>query len=256
MVATAAATGAVLVALGSPWSAEVRFPRPGILGVGLVAGVTAFLVATALGLPLGATLIAGLAAAPAPSWSMRQAAGRRARTAAERWPDFLTAVRSRLATGASMPEACAAAARHLGGAFACLDRGPGQPFSTTIAQARQTWSDSLADRVLMSLEAAETAGGPTVGAVLGSLAASVADDLRLRRAHHAALTEQRLTAAVALLAPWAILVLSILTNPTAAEAFATPTGNAIVGGGAIATLVGFAMARRAARLSRPPRVFS
>lgn len=255
MLATTAGAGAVLVALGSPWSTEVRLPRPGALGVGLAGGVTAFLVAAALRLPLGAALLAAAVAAPAPSLAKRQAATRRANSAAERWPDFLTAVRSRLATGASLPEACAAAGRHVGGAFTCLDTGPGQPFSATVAEARQAWSDSLADRILMSLEAAENAGGPTVGAVLGSLAASVADDLRLRRAHHAALTEQRLTAGVALLAPWAILILSILTNPTAAEAFATPTGNRILAGGAIATLVGFAMARRAARLSRPPRVF-
>lgn len=95
-----------------------------------------------------------------------------------------------------------------------------------------------------------------MGAALGALTTSVNEDLRLRRAHDAALTEQRLTAGVALSAPWVILALSVATNPTSSEAFATRTGKLIVAGGFLATAVGYAMARRSARLSRPPRLFT
>ena len=45
--------------------------------------------------------------------------------------------------------------------------------------------------------------------ILAALGVSVADELRLRKAHRAALTEQRLTAAVALIAPWALLALPL-----------------------------------------------
>jgi len=59
-----------------------------------------------------------------------------------------------------------------------------------------------------------------------------------------------------LLAPWAILALSVATNPASAEAFSTSTGNLIIAGGLAATVVGYVLARRSARLSRPPRLFS
>ncbi len=124
-----------------------------------------------------------------------------------------------------------------------------------MATARQTWSDPLADRVLTTLEVAQSAGGSQVSVLLAALASSLGDELRLRRAHDAALTEQRLTAGIALLAPWVILLLSNATNPAAAEAFATPTGNLIVAGGLAATVVGYLLARRTARFSRPPRMF-
>jgi Flp pilus assembly protein TadB len=94
-----------------------------------------------------------------------------------------------------------------------------------------------------------------VATILASLAASVADELRLRRSHHAALTQQRLTAGVALVAPWVLLMLTTSTNPQSAAALSTPTGRLVVVAGLSATVTGFALARRSARLSRPPRIF-
>lgn len=175
---------------------------------------------------------------------------------ASRWPDFLAAVRARISTGASLPEATRAAARHLGGRFGELDRGRGERFSTGLDSVRAEWADPLADRVLTTLSIAAGVGGRHVDAVLASLAVSVGDELRLRRAHDAALTQQRLTAGVALVAPWAMLGLSIATNPTATDSYSTPTGTRIIIGGLAATVAGFILARRSARLSEPPRLFS
>jgi hypothetical protein len=84
---------------------------------------------------------------------------------------------------------------------------------------------------------------------------SVADDLRLRKAHEAALTQQRLTAAVALIAPWALLLLTITTNPQAASIYASSSGSSIILLGLAGTGLGYALARRTARLSRAPRLF-
>ena len=92
--------------------------------------------------------------------------------------------------------------------------------------------------------------------ILTSLGASVADELRLRRAHEAALTEQRMTAGVALVAPWALLALTIATNPQAAAAYQTNTGTIIVAVGLVSTSAGYVAARRAAALSKAPRVFA
>jgi len=121
--------------------------------------------------------------------------------------------------------------------------------------ARAAWSDPITDRVFTTLAAASEIGGRHVDAVLATLTSSIGDELRLRRAHDAALTEQRLTAGVALVAPWAMLGLSLATNPTASESFSSPTGSLIVGIGLFATVLGYVLARRSARLSQPPRLF-
>ena len=107
----------------------------------------------------------------------------------------------------------------------------------------------------MTLAAASATGGRTVAGTLAALAETVADELRLRQTHEAALTQQRLTASVALIAPWLLLMLTTATNPQATEALTRPTGRLIVLGGLIATTAGHALARRTARLSASPRVF-
>jgi len=226
------------------------------IGVGAATGLAGAAAASSMGAPDIVALAAGVLAAPLPAATRRTARRRELMREASRWPDFLAAVRSRIATGASLPEATRAAARHLGGRFVELDRGLGERFSTGMARVRAEWADPLADRVLTTLSIAADVGGRHVDSVLAALAISVGDELRLRRAHDAALTQQRLTAGVALVAPWAMLGLSIATNPTAAESYSTRTGQWIVIGGLLATVSGYLLARRSARLSEPPRIFS
>lgn len=247
------------ISLGiSPIPMMVSFrPRlPLGLGTGAAVGIGVAALAASMGLPDMVAIAAGVLAAPLPA-SARQSARRREQMReAARWPDFLAAVRARIATGASLPEATRAAARHMGGHFTDLDRGLGEHFSATLARVRAEWADPLADRVLTTLSIAAAVGGRHVDSVLAALAVSVGDELRLRRAHDAALTQQRLTAGVALVAPWAMLGLSIATNPTAADSYSTPTGMWIVLGGLAATVTGYLLARRSARLSESPRLFA
>lgn len=249
----------IVIAFGlGPVRIEMKLrPRlPVGMTIGAATAISLWAVARGLGAPPAVAISAGLLTAPLPV-SLRQASVRRtAMREASRWPDFIAAVRSRIATGASLPEATRAAARHLGGRFVELDRGPGEPFSVTLRRVQNDRADPLTDRIVTTLTIAAEAGGRHVDAVLATLAASVGDELRLRRAHDAALTQQRLTAGIALVAPWAMLALSIATNPTAAHSYASPTGTWIVLGGLVATVAGFLLARRAARLSEPPRVFS
>lgn len=233
-----------------------RSRRPLGLGVGVVVAVAIASLAASMGLPDVVAIAAGVLSAPLPASARRSAARREAIREASRWPDFLAAVRARIATGASLPEATRLAARHLGGRFDELDRGSGEHFSAAVTRVRADWADPLADRVLTTLSIASEVGGRHVDAVLAALAASVGDELRLRRAHDAALTQQRLTAGVALVAPWTMLALSIGTNPTAADSYSTPTGMWIVLGGLAATVSGYLLARRSARLSEPPRLFT
>ena len=180
---------------------------------------------------------------------------------ADHWPDFLAILRSRLASGSSLDEAFVETADHLGSDFAEIREfvadqlAHGARFDDVLTELRDHLADPLADRVLTTVSAAHASGGQRVSEILASLGMSVADDLRLRKAHEAALTQQRLTAAVALIAPWALLLLTITTNPQAASIYASSSGSSIILLGLAGTGLGYALARRTARLSRAPRLF-
>jgi tight adherence protein B len=131
----------------------------------------------------------------------------------------------------------------------------GHGFAAALDDVRADLADPIADRITMTLAVANAAGGRKVGEVLAALSASVADELRLRRAHHAAMTEQRMTAAVALVAPWALLGLTLATNPQATSAYRSATGTLVVGIGLVGTGLGYVLAARSARLAEAPRVF-
>jgi Flp pilus assembly protein TadB len=130
----------------------------------------------------------------------------------------------------------------------------GDGFTPALERLRHQLDDATSDRVLATLSFAHRSGGHRVGTVISSLGVSVSDELRLRRAHAAALTEQRMTATVALAAPWALLSLTIATNPQAADAYRTATGSMVIAIGFVSTGLGFIAARRSARLSGAPRV--
>lgn len=177
------------------------------------------------------------------------------------WPDILAFVRAGLASGLSVTDALLEALERASGSYAeiadLLRREAlfGSGLDGAIGRIPSDRLDSTSHRILMTLATAARSGGPRVGEIVGTLARSVADDIRLREAHHAALSEQRTTIAVALVAPWAMLVLAVVTNPQARSAFSSPSGTAVIAVGLAATLLGWLLAARAARLSAPPEVF-
>jgi Flp pilus assembly protein TadB len=228
-----------------------------MVATGVGVGV---LTLTFLGIPSVAIAIGILASAiPAAAEVGRRSQQREDLAGA--WPDFLALMRGRVVAGETLPDAFVAAA----------ERSPeplrssanqiteavsfGDGFAAALERLRDQLDDATADRVLATIAAAHRSGGPRVGLVLTSLGASVADELRLRRSHIAALTEQRMTALVALIAPWALLALTISTNPQSALSYRRPTGTLIVAVGLVATSLGYLTARRTAALSRAPRVF-
>jgi len=215
--------------------------------VGLGAGADV-MVAIAIGTVAG-LLVPGIAASRA---------RRRRQSAQAIWPDFLATLRARLAAGEPLPAATRVAAQRSGRRFERLAHELEPPhavrgFAATLAAVRAEWDDPIADKVLGTLAIAADSGGSRVDEVLAALSASVADELRLRLAHEAATTQQRLTALVALVAPWVLLLLTVATNPAAAAAFAAPGGRVVVGGGLAATVTGFVLTHRALRLAETPR---
>jgi tight adherence protein B len=262
---------AVIAAAGSAWvlitgsavRMPVRLPRIAALtfAIGAAAGVVATIAAYGLvGVPSVAMAIGALVSVVPPAVTGERRRAQRESIAAA-WPDVLARMRSRLAGGSTLVEAFLAslddAPSELAALAPAVDEAVryGGGFVDALNEVRVTVADPIADRVAMTLAVANIAGGRTVGEVLAALSASVADELRLRRAHQAAMTEQRLTAVVALVAPWALLVLTLATNPQAAAAYATVTGTWIVLVGLGGTGLGYAISLRVARLSEPPRVF-
>ena len=223
-----AACGSFAMVLPARHVATLRIPGPAA-----AAGAAFGVVAVALGLPWTMAIVGGGCLVASPSVARAVRTRREAKAVRRQWPDFLAMVRSRIGSGDPLPDAVRLAARSLGGPFSEIDGAFGGTFSIDIEAARRQWADPIADRVLTTLRVATAAGA----------------------AHDAALTQQRLTAGVALVSPWLILALSLAPNPQAATEFASPTGHAILVGGLIAISIGFGLARRSARLAQPPRVF-
>lgn len=239
----------------------LRIPRPAAIAASGVGGVFAFLLALGmLGIP-SAALAVGVFGCAVPL-GLDRAKQRRVRaTVAASWPDVLARMRTRVSAGATLVEAFVdgleAGPPALARRGASIDEAVrfGSGFEGALTVMREELDDPVADRVLVTVAAAHRSGGRRVGEILAALAASVADELRLRAAHDAAMTEQRLTAVVALVAPWALLTLTVATNPQARASYLTARGTVIILIGAAATGLGFVLARRSARLNEPPRVF-
>ena len=231
------------------------------VAIGVVASIgTAFLMYGFLGTVVPSVAL-GILAASVPIAVEHGRAKASMRAQMELWPDALAHMRASISAGLTLPDALMDACRRVEGPLGLFadeirtEVAFGGGFAPALKSMRSTLDDPVSDRVLATLVIANRVGGHRVGDVLSSLQESVADDLRLRRAHDAALTEQRWTAGVALIAPWALLVLSIATNPQAAYAFDTTEGALVVGIGFVATVSGWLLARRSARLSEPPRLF-
>lgn len=263
-VAAVLAGAAAWIAV-SGWTPSLRLPKPNLpsawvlpaaAATGTVAGLLALGI---LAVPAASLAIAALAAsAPVVVDATRRR--HRRESLAGAWPDFLALLKGRVAAGTTLPDAFVAAARRAPEPLASAARQVGESvsfgdgFPPALDRLRHQLDDATSDRVLATLSFAHRSGGHRVGAVISSLGVSVSDELRLRRAHEAALTEQRMTAAVALAAPWALLALTIATNPQAADAYRTATGSIVIAIGFVSTGLGFIAARRSARLSGAPRV--
>jgi len=257
--------GAAVWVVTSGWSPSVKLPKPSLpspwvapasVAVGIAAGLLSLGL---LAVPTASLAIAVFAA----SVPVAVDAGRRSHTresVADAWPDFLALMKGRIAAGATLPDSFIAAAQRAPEPFASAARPVeeavtfGDGFVPALDRLRTELDDPTSDRVLGVLAFAHRSGGHRVGAVISSLGASISDELRLRRAHTAALTEQRMTAVVALTAPWALLALTISTNPQAADAYRTSSGSTVIAIGFVSTSLGYLAARRSARLSRAPRV--
>lgn len=260
-LAAAGAVWVLVVGTGRLTMWHLPRVRPRIVVAALLAGIGGAVVSFGLLGTVAPAAAIGVLCSGIPARHEQSRIERSRSQRADRWPDFIAYVRSSVAAGATLPDSFIDGCERIGMEFASygdLVRHEilyGNGFEAALTTLRRDINDPIADRVLSTFAIAQRTGGHKVGSVLAALGVSVADEIRLRKAHDAALTEQRWTATVALIAPWGLLALSIATNPQAAVAFNTPEGIVVVAGGLVATGMGWILARRASRLSASPRLF-
>ncbi len=218
----------------------------------LVAGLThSAVVALAVSVP-AALLPVSVARA------RRDARRRRLR---EEWPDALATLVAGVRAGVSLPECCAAlaergpAALRPGAlAFTATYRATGS-FSAALARMQEELADPIADRVVTALRLAHDVGGTDLVRVLRALADFLREDLRIRKEIEARWSWTVTAARVAAAAPWIVLLL-MATRPEAARAYESPGGALVIACGAAATILGYRLMLRAARLPEEKRVLS
>lgn len=223
--------------------------------LGLLAGAATLAIVGSAGV----ALIAALAACAAPAGHHR--ARRRARAAQRRrvWPDAIELLAGAVRTGDTLPAALAVVG----------ERGPvglRDEFRTLVSDHRVSGdlvgalermavrvADPIADRVAQTLVLAHRVGGRDLGRVLRTLSAFVRDDVAARREIESRQSWTVVAARVAAAAPWLVLLL-VASRPQGAEAFDTPSGIAVLLGGATATVLGYRLMLRIGRLPEEPRV--
>jgi tight adherence protein B len=212
---------------------------------------------------LTGALVVSLVVASSAGWTpiglARSRRARRRRAFREAWPDALATLIASVRAGISLPEACASlltrgpeVLRPGFEAFFSNYRSTGS-FAAGLARLRDELADPIADRVAMALELASQVGGTDLVRVLRTLSDFVREDLRVRREIEARWSWTVTAARVAAAAPWVVLVTMSL-RPEAASAYNSPTGAAVMAGGALATFAGYRLMLRAARLPEDRRM--
>ncbi|GAA2030580.1 type II secretion system F family protein [Yaniella flava] len=224
--------------------------------------VLAFIVFITLTALTGAASIAlcfGLFAGALPWVALNWQAKRRQTALREIWPDAIDNLRSAVRAGLTLPEALAQLAERgpmeLQDAFASFanDYRSGARFTDALDRLRQTLSDPTADRLIAALRVTREVGGADIGRLLETLSDFLRDDSRTRAELEA---RQSLTvngARLAVVAPWAVLLL-LATQPEAAAAYQSVAGLVLLLGGIAVSVVCYRLMLRIGALPAERRV--
>lgn len=232
-----------------------------LMAISAAAGTIALFIAGGM---TGSTVVALAVAAPAavvPLSAARRRRDVRRKRLREQWPDALATLVAGVRAGVSLPECCAGLAergpdgiRPGADAFASTYRATGS-FATALARMQDELADPVADRVAAALRLAHDAGGTDLVRVLRALGDFLREDTRVRGEIEARWSWTVTAARVAAAAPWIVLML-MASRPEAAAAYDSPTGAAVIAGGALCTVAGYRLMLRAARLPEEKRVLA
>ena len=216
----------------------------------VVAGVTSAAVPA---------IILATAASIAPIAMLRSKRASRREAFREQWPDAIATLIAGVRAGISLPEVCCSLSQRgpvdLRPGFSRLAatyRSTGS-FQAGLATLRDTMGDPVADRICVALGVAHDVGGNDLVRVLRTLGEFVRDDLRVRKEIRARWSWTVSAARVAAASPWVVLLIMSL-RPEAAAAYRTGSGSMVILGGLIATVAGYRLMLRAARLPDDDRL--
>ncbi len=261
------AAGALLVLSGSSGAARLtpakgarrRIRPPGWWFRQIAAALAAALVAILVtGVPAVA-LVAMAAGAAAPAMWARRAAAQRRRQQEHSWPDAVDMVIGGLRAGVPLAQ-CLVDLRDHGpeplrpyfAAFAdCYEDGVGVRESLSALQS--TAAHPAADRLCLTLRLAHEGGGAQTASMLATLAEFLRTDLRLRAEIEARQSWTLSAARLAVAAPWIALLL-LSTRGSAASAYASGAGTAMIAATAGISVLAYLAMRRLARIPATGRL--
>jgi len=225
------------------------------VGVGVFVGlvVVGFTRAPFIG------LIVGVLASRAPFTLVHSRAHRRRGVMREVWPEAVDNLASAIRAGLSLPEALSQLGdrgpleiRPAFVAFAEDFRASGR-FDDCLEALKDRLADPVADRIIESLRVTRDVGGSDLGRVLRTLAAFLREDARTRGELEARQSWTVNAARLAVVAPWAVLLL-LATRQETAEAYDSPMGMTVLAGGAMSTVLAYRLMARVGRLPVEERV--
>ncbi len=238
-------------------SVSARTPALAAAGFAVVAGCVTWLL---MGVPV-LVLVAGVAAAGAPFVWLSSRTKRLRRSRRALWPDICDLLIASVRAGMGLPDAVAslagsapAALRPSFDAFA-RDVAASGHFDSAAARLKTRLADPVADRIVETLRMARQVGGTELVPVLRSLASSVRAEAALRAEVDSRQSWIRGAAVLGVIAPWAIVALLAL-RPEGVSAYSSPTGFALILGGAIVSVVAYRIMIRIGRLPEPRRWFA
>jgi len=222
----------------------------GAIGVVVMYGVSG-------ALPVG--LVFGVMASGAPVALLKGRARRRHAEFRELWPDVVDNVASAVRAGLSLSEALAQVGergpealrepfRRFGADYASTGR-----FADSLDRLKARLADPVGDRVVEALRIAREVGGGDLGRLLRSLSSFLREDARTRSELESRQSWMVNGARVAVAAPWLVLAMLSFQRDVITR-YNSPTGAAILAGGAILCVVAYRLMLRIGRLPEPERV--
>ena len=245
-----------LSAAGLDGVSPAQFGAASVIAGGLGGAVTLVVIGS-----IGVAFVACLAGSIGPTAYYRSRL-RGLRAARRRgWPDAIELLAGAVRAGDTLPAAIGVVA----------DRGPESlrpVFRDVVSDHRVSGdlvaalermgarvADPTADRIVRTMVLAHRVGGRELGRVLRTLSAFLRDDVAARREIESRQSWTVVAARVSASAPWLVLVL-VASRPQGARAFDSPTGVAVLLGGAVVTAMGYRMMMRLGRLPEEPRVLA
>ena len=225
------------------------------------AAVATFLVVYALTSTASVSLVPAIAVALAPRTYYRSRRDKILHDRVAAWPEAVRDVLTHLAVdrtvhqalvelGRSGPEPLRAAWATYARNAAVLDT------PTALAQVRADLSDPVSDHVIEAFEAAHDRGSGVAVSVLESVAEQVTRDLMIREEIITAQTETRAQAVFAVILPFVMLVLLVMSSEGFARFYSRPIGWVVIAIGAGLAAIGWKVIEALGKIPDEPRILT